>query len=279
MTLGTIQLLLGRHGARDHYLGGRYRSPDHGLRPRSLAFSLSARTIHLFERLTPSQLQVPVPPRHLFPYISTRYEVSAVAFAQRVEAAGGKSYNVESRPSGEMDQHYAELHAAAQRADLAFFKRPTYEGYLAVAEVEERFGALRESLIEASLEHFAGRGHDVVARLGRIHSRARRIARRGFAVRTRIGAGCFFPEQVLKRRAAFGLEVREEDRSRGYIDRFLRMVPSWEAGLALPPRERLLSLQGEELAAVHRRFDALARASRSLPELRDLLQVLAEVTG
>lgn len=274
-----IQLLLGRHGARDHYLGGRYRSPDRGRRPRSLAFPLSERTVHLFERLTPSQLQVPVPPRHLFPRISTRYEVSATAFAQRVEAAGGKSYNVESRPSREMDRHYAELHAAAQRADLAFFKRPTWEGYLAVAGAEERFGALRESLIEANLEHFAARGHDVVARLGRIHSRARRIARRGFAVRTRIGAGCFFPEQVLKRRAIFGLEVREEDRRRGYVDRFLRIVPAWGRRTPLPSRDFLLGLRGERLAAVHQRFDAAARASRSLPELRDLLRILEEVAG
>jgi hypothetical protein len=272
-----IQLLLGRHGGGDHYLGGCYRSPGCPPRPRSLAFPLSEKTVHLFERLTPSQLREPVPPRRLFPAFSTRYQRTAFLFAQRVEAAGGRSYNVESRPSDEVDRCYAELHEAALRADLAFFKRPTYEGYAAVTEAEERFGALRESLIESNLEHFAALGHDVVARLGRVHSRARRMARRGFAVRTRIGAGGFFPEQVLKRRAIFGLRVREEDRIRGYLDRFLRIVPAWERGLSLPPRAFLLSLRGEPLAAACQRFDAAARV-RSLPELKELLRILQEVS-
>src|SRR4029077_8117632 len=193
--------------------------------------------------------------------------------------AGGRSYNVESRPSPEVDQRYAELHDAALQADLAFFRRPTWEVYLATAEVEERFNALRESLIEENVGHFAALGHEVVARLGRIHSRVRRLAHRGLAVRTRTGTGSFFPEQVLKRRALFGLAVREEDRLRAYIDRFLRIVPAWEPEAALPSRRFLLSLCGEELAAVQARFDAAARSSRSLPELGDLLRILEEAAG
>jgi hypothetical protein len=98
-------------------------------------------------------------------------------------------------------------------------------------------------------------------------------------VRTEIGGGSFFPEQVLKRRAAFGLPVREEDRMRAYVDRFLRIVPSWRPGLSLPPRERLLALGGGELAAVTERFNAAAQATRGLPELRDLLAILDEVAG
>jgi hypothetical protein len=272
--MGTIQLLLGRHGGRDHYLGGRYRSPDRPRRARSLAFPLSGRTVHLFERLTPSQLREPVLPRHLFPAVSTRYEKTAVLFAHQVEKAGGRSYNAESRPSPEADRLYAELHAAALRADLDYFRRPTWETYLATAEIEARFAALREGLIEESLEHFAARGHDVVARLGRMHSRARRLARRGLAVRARTGAGSFFPEQVLKRRVLFGLPVREEDRMRAYVDRFLRIVPAWGPGASMPSRRSLFSLRGERLAAVRERFDAVARASRSLPELADLLRIL-----
>jgi len=275
---GTIQLLLGRHGGRDHYLGGRYRSPDRPRGVRSLAFPLSARTVHLFERLTPSQLRVPVPPRHLFPVLLTRYERTAALFAHQVESAGGKTYNAESRPSPEADRLYAELHDAALRADLDLFRRPTWEAYLATAEVEARFGALRESLIEDNMAHFAALGHDVVARLGRMHSRARRLARRGLAVHARTGAGSFFPEQVLKRRALFGLPIREEDRMRAYVDRFLRLVPAWGAnggrGPALPPRTALLALRGERLATLCERFDAAARASRSLPELADLLRIL-----
>jgi len=191
---------------------------------------------------------------------------------------GGKSYNAESRPSPEADQLYAELHDAALRADLDLFRRPTWEAYLATAEVEARFAALRERLIEESLAHFAALGHDVVARLGRMHSRARRLARRGLAVRVRTGAGSFFPEQVLKRRALFDLPIREEDRMRAYVDRFLRLVPAWGAnggrGPAMPPRRVLQALRGERLATVCERFDAAARASRSLPELADLLRLL-----
>jgi hypothetical protein len=277
--MGTIHLLLGRHGGRDHYLGGRYRSPDRPRRPRSLAFPLSGRTVHLFERLNPSQLRVPVPPRDLFPLFATRYERTAALFARQVEVAGGKSYNVESRPSPAADRLYAELHAAALRADLELFRHPAWGTYLATAEVETRFGALRESLIEENLAHFAALGHDVVARLGRMHSRARRLARRGLIVRARTGAGSFFPEQVLKRRSLFGLAVREEDRMRAYVDRFLRIVPAWGPRVALPPRRFLLELRGEGLAAVHERFDAAARASRSLPELADLLRILTEAAG
>ena len=275
---GTIQLLLGRHAARDHYLGGRYRRPERR-RARHLAFPLSERTIHLFELITPSQLREPVPARSILPGFSSRYDLTAAAFARRVEAAGGKCYNAESRPDEATDRLYAELREAATRADLAFFKRPTYDGYQPLAEVEERFSTLRENLIEANLEHFASRGHDVVARLGRIHSRARRIARRGFVVRTQTCAGAFFPEQVLKRRAALGLEVREEDRMRGYIDRFLRIVPAWEPDVKLPPQERLLALSAERVVAVCERFDAAARACRSLPELRDLLRILEETAA
>jgi hypothetical protein len=277
--MGTIQLLLGRHGGRDHYLGGRYRSPDRPHRPRSLAFPLSERTTHLFERLTPSQLRVPVPPRHLFPFLFTRYEKTAALFAHQVEKAGGRSYNAESRPSPEADQCYAALHAEALRADLELFRQPTWEAYLATAEVEIRFGALREDLIEENVKHFAALGHDVVVRLGRMHSRTRRLARRGLAVRARTGAGCFFPEQVLKRRALFGLPVGEEDRMRAYADRLLRIVPAWGGGAVLPPRRFLLGLRGERLAAVRERFDAAARASRSLPELADLLRILEESAG
>jgi hypothetical protein len=273
MTAGTIQLLFGRHGAKDHYLGGRYRQPG---RSRPLAFPLSARTVHLFEFITPSQLREPVPARGMFPAFATRYDLTALAFALRVEGAGGKSFNAESRTSVEEDRLYAELQTAALRADLAFFKRPAWEDYLRVAATEERFGALRQDLIEANLEHFASQGHDVVARLGRIHSRARQLARRGFALCTQIGAGSFFPEQVLKRRVMFGRPVREEDQMRAYVDRFLRIVPAWDPVSKLPSREFLLSLAGERLAAVRERFDAAARASRSLPELRDLLAILAE---
>ncbi|HEY0512827.1 MAG TPA: hypothetical protein VGH73_13035 [Thermoanaerobaculia bacterium] len=273
-----IQLLLGRHGSKDHYLGGRYRPAGRPRRSQRLAFPLGEGTIHLFEFITPSQLREPVPARRIFPSYSSRYDLTALVFAQQVEKYGGQNYNAESRPSAAVDGEYARLHAAAMEADLAFFKRPTYECYLAVAAVEERFGALREGLIEENLEHFASQGHDVVARLGRLHSRVRRLARRGFRVRTRIGTGSFFPEQILKRRAIFGLPVSEEDRMRGYVDRFLRIMPVWEWRLELPSRRRLLALQGAELEAVHRGFDAAARASRALPELRDLLRIIEEAT-
>lgn len=276
--MGTIQLLLGRHGPGDHYLGGRFRRRDRPRRSPSLAFPLGPETIHLFEFLTPSQLREPVIPRRMFPNIGSRYEITAVGFAQKVEVAGGKTFNAESRPSAEMDARYAALHEAAQQADLKFFKRPLYEVFLAVSEVEEEFMTLRENLIEANLEHFASQGHNVVARLGRIHSAVRRLARRGFVVRTQTGAGSFFPEQILKRRAAFGLGIREEDRMRAYADRFLRIVPSWHRGFELPPHERLLALRGRDLESVAQRFDEAARASRSLPELRDLLAILDEVT-
>lgn len=277
--MATIQLLLGRHAGRDHYLGGRYKRPGRARPQCSLAFSLGEGTIHLFEHIAPSQFREPVPAVRILPRFSTRYDLTALAFARRVEAAGGRNYNAESRPTAAADREYAELWEAALRADLAFFKRPTWDAYLPLAAAEERFGALRENLIEDNVEHFASRGHDVVARLGRLHSRVRRIAGRGFVVRTRIGGGTFFPEQVLKRRALFGLEVREEDRMRGYIDRLLRIVPAWKPGLGLPPQEVLLSLRGEALAAVHERFDTAARASSSLPELRDLLRILAGEAG
>lgn len=279
MTPGTIHLLLGRHGPRDHYLGGRYKSPARGRSSRSLAFPLTERTIHLFELITSSQLREPVPPGRIFSRISSHYDRTALAFARDVEGAGGKSYNAESRPSARMDRHYASLREEALAADLAFFKRPSFDRYLALAGIEARFGALREDLIAANLEHFASRGYDVVARLGRVHSTVRRISRSGFVVRTHIGAGSFFPEQVLKRRVLLGLDVREEDRERGYIDRFLRIVPAWEPDLGIPSHEFLLSLRGETLAAVHRRFDARARASRSLPDLRDLVRILEEDAG
>jgi hypothetical protein len=279
MTSGKIQLLFGRHGPQDHYLGGRYRQDERPQRCRRLAFPLSERTVHLFELITPSQLREPVPAHRMFPSFSTRYHLTALRFAQRVQACGGTSFNAESRTSGEQDRLYAELRNSAACADLAFFKEPTYEGYVSVVEAEERFGALRQELIEANLEHFASCGHDVVARLGRIHSRARRLARSGFRVRTQIGSGSFFPEQVLKRRAMFGLALREEDRMRAYVDRFLRIVPAWDRGSELPPRELLLSLQGGQLAAVQERFDAAARAPRPLPELRDLLKILEEAAG
>lgn len=276
----TIQLLLGRHGPEDHYLGGRYYPPDRARRrPGTLAFRLSERTIHLFERTVPRQLLEPVPAQSLFPELSSRYERTAVAFARRVEQAGGRSYNAESRPTDEVDRHYAELGDAAQRADLAFFKRPTYAAYLALALLEDELGALREDLIEANVRHFASEGLDVVARLGRSHSRVRRLGRHGFVVRTRIGPGSFFPEQVLKRRAIFGLEVREEDRMRGYVDRLLRVVPIWSRDLKLPPHRVLLSLRGEELASVRDCFEDAVHASRSLPGARDLLGILQVVAG
>ncbi|MFP5286472.1 MAG: hypothetical protein ACLGI9_12095 [Thermoanaerobaculia bacterium] len=277
--MGTIQLLLGRHGPNDHYLGGRYYHPDRPRRPQTLAFPLSERTIHLYEYILPSQLRDPVPARWMFGSFSSRYDRTALQFALEVEEAGGKSYNAESRPDPDSDRHYAELHETAERADLAFFKRPTYARYLELAQAEERFGALRESLVEANLEHFASGGFDVVARLGRIHSSVQRLARRGFDVRTRIGAGSFFPEQILKRRAIFGLEVREEDRMRAYIDRLLRIVPLWSPRLKLPSHEFLLSLRDDRLAAVRERFEAAVALSRSLPAARDLLAVLVEVAG
>jgi hypothetical protein len=276
LVAGTIHLLFGRHGARDHYLGGRYRPLGRGGRPGRLAFALGGSTVHLFERITPSQLREPVPGGAIFPDTATRYRLSAVAFALRVEAAGGRSYNAESRPSAALDREYARLRDAALTADRTFFQRPTYAAYLALAAAEGRFGALRQDLIEANLEHFAAQGHDVVARLGRVHSRARRLARRGLVVRARIGAGSFFPEQALKRRALFGLAVREEDRRRGYVDRLLRTVPAWEAGPDLPTHRRLFSLAGEHLAAVVRHFDAAAGAARSLPTLRELRRILDE---
>lgn len=277
--MGTIQLLLGRHGPNDHYLGGRYYRPDRPRRPQTLAFPLSARTVHLYEYIIPSQLREPVPARRMFGSFSSRYDRTALQFALAIEDAGGKSYNAESRPDPESDRRYAELHEAAERADLAFFKRPSYARYLELAQTEERFGALRESLVEANLEHFASEGFDVVARLGRIHSRVQRLARRGFAVKTRIGAGSFFPEQILKRRAIFGLEVREEDRMRAYVDRLLRIVPLWSPRLKLPSHEFLLSLRDVRLAAVQERFEAAVAASRSLPAARDLLAILVEVAG
>jgi hypothetical protein len=280
LIMSTIQLLLGRHGPDDHYLGGRYHPPGHARRrPGTLPFRLSARTVHLFERTVPRQRLEPVPAESIFPELASRYERTAVAFAHRIEQAGGRSYNVESRPTEELDRRYAELGDAAERADLAFFKRPTYAAYLALGRLEEELGALREDLIEANVRHFAAAGLDVVARLGRSHSRVRRLGRCGFVVRTRIGPGSFFPEQILKRRAIFGLEVCEEDRLRGYIDRLLRIVPIWSRGLKLPPHRVLLALRGEELASVRDRFEAAVHASRSLPGVRDLLAILQEVSG
>jgi len=277
--MGTIHLLLGRHGAVDHYLGGRYQRPDRVRAPRPLAFPLSGRTVHLFELITPSQPREPVPARRIFPSFSTRYEVTALAFAERVEAAGGRNYNSESRPSASRDREYAALSEAALRADLAFFKRPTYGCYLDLVGVEERFTALREQLIEENLEHFASQGHDVVARLGRIHSQVRRISRRGFVTHTHIGLGSFFPEQVLKRKEVFGIPVGEDDRRRGYVDRLLRLLPIWEAGLHLPSHQSILALSGEKLAAVCERFESAVVASGALPRLRELLAILEEAAG
>jgi hypothetical protein len=277
--MGTIHLLLGRHGPNDHYLGGRFRRPDRACSPRTLAFALSERTVHLFELIAPCQLREPVAARRMLPSYSTRYELTALAFAQKVESAGGGNYNAESRPSAGSDREYAELSDAAHRADLAFFRKPTYAGYLTLIEIEERFSFQRDDLIEANLEHFASRGHDVVARLGRVHSPVRRIARRGFTVQTQIGSGSFFPEQILKRRARLGLPVSEEDRMRGYADRLLRIVPIWEAGLKMPPHRFILSLAGEELAAVCERFEQAVFASGSLPAMRSLLAILEEVCG
>jgi hypothetical protein len=277
---GMAQLLLGRHGPNDHYLGGRYYRTGRGRRqPRVLAFPLGGKTIHLFESLIPSQRREPVPAQRIFPKFSTRYELTAFSFARKVESAGGKSYNAESRPSAKLDRRYAELYEAAQRADLAFFKRPVYAVYLELMRAEERFGALRESLIEGNIEHFASRGNDVVARLGRMHSAIRRLAGRGIALTAQIGAGSFFPEQVLKRKLSFGLPVGEEDRMRAYIDRLLRLLPLWDAGVRLPSHGLILSLAGAELAAVRDRCEAAVEESGGLPRLRDLLGILASVTG
>jgi hypothetical protein len=273
---GTAHLLLGRHGANDHYLGGRYHRADRPPRaPAWLAFPLSDRTIHLFELILPSQRREPVPARRIFQSFSTRYELTALFFARRVERRGGKSYNAESRHSAELDERYEELQQAALGADLAFFKKPTYERYLDLAGAEASFGELRESLIEDNIEHFALGGHDVVARLGRIHSRARRLGSRGIAVKSHIGAGSFFAEQVMKRRLLFGLEVSEPDRMRAYIDRLLRLVPIWNPALQLPPRRAILALAGDDLARVHARFQAAVAAARALPDYRNLLAILA----
>lgn len=277
--MGVIQLLLGRHGPGDHYLGGRFYRPDRRPRSRALAFALGPRTIHLFEHTTPSQRREAVPAQRIFPSFSTRYELTALAFCRAVEAAGGRSFNAESRPTAELDERYAGLYEAAQVADLAFFKRPTYSQYLALVKVDEEFSALREDLIEANVEHFASAGHDVVVRLGRIHSRVLRLGRRGFHVRTRNGPGSFFPEQILKRKAIFGLEVSEEDRLRGYADRLLRVVPIWDGRSKLPPHSFLLSLSREELESVRDRFEAAVRAARSLPAIRELLGILADAAG
>ncbi len=277
--MSAIQLLLGRHGPGDHYLGGRFFRPDRHRRPRALVFPLSDRTIHLFEHSTPSQRREPVPAQRIFPSFSTRYEVTALVFSRAVEAAGGRSFNVESRPTAELDDRYAGLHEAAQVADLAFFKRPTYEQYLALVKVDEELATLREDLIEANVEHFAAAGHDVIVRLGRIHSRVQRLGRRGFHMRTRNGPGSFFPEQILKRKATFGIEVREEDRLRGYADRLLRIVPIWDGRSKLPPHGLLLALSRKELESVRDGFEAAVRASRSLPGIRELLAILAEVAG
>lgn len=273
-----IHLLLGRHGARDHYLGGRFRSRERARRfPRELAFPLTSRTVHLFELLTPSQRREPVPPDRLFPAFTTRYQVTALRFARQVEAVGGRSYNVESRPSAALDRRYGEFYDHALRADLGFFKRPTYEVYLDLAASEESFGRLRDDLMAENLEHFAAAGLDVVARLGRVHSTVRRIRRSGLPLRCEIGPGSYYPEQVLKRRALLGLGVREEDRMRAYVDRLLRIVPVWTNGYRLPDRRTLLSLEGEALEAARDRFDAAARASRSLPSVEHLLGILEEV--
>jgi hypothetical protein len=272
---GTAHLLLGRHGANDHYLGGRYHRAGRPARaPAWLAFPLGDRTIHLFELIVPSQRREPVPAQRIFQSFSTRYELTALFFARRVERRGGKSYNAESRPSAELDERYGELQQAALGADLAFFKKPTYERYLALAEAEASFGELRESLIEGNIEHFARGGHEVVARLGRLHSRARRLGSRGIAVAAHIGAGSFFAEQVMKRRLLFGLEVSEPDRMRAYVDRLLRLVPIWNPALQLPPRRAILALAGDDLARVHAGFEAAVAGARALPEYGDLLAIL-----
>ena len=276
--MGIIHLLLGRHGPSDHYLGGRFYWPDRRRRSGALAFPLSGRTVHLFEHITPSQRCEPVPAQRIFPSFSTRYELTALGFAREVTAAGGRSFNAESRPTAELDDRYAGLYEAAQVADLAFFKHPTYARYLTVVEVDEELGALREDLIEANVEHFASTGHDVVARLGRIHSRVQRLRRRGFDLRTRNGSGSFFPEQILKRKSILGLTVCEEDRLRGYADRLLRVVPNWY-GRPLPPTGFLVALSREELESVRDRFEAAVQAARSLPDLRKLLAILTEVAG
>jgi hypothetical protein len=46
----------------------------------------------------------------------------------------------------------------------------------------------------------------------------------------------------------------------------------------MPPRGFLLRLRGRELEAVQRRFDLLGRSS-GLPELHDLVRILAEEAG
>jgi hypothetical protein len=277
---GIAQLLLGRHGPNDHYLGGRYRRAGRAPRqPRALAFPLGPATIHLFEFIARSQRREPVAPGRIFPSFSSRYELTALAFARCVESAGGKSYNAESRPSAALDRQYAELHDAAMQADLAFFKLPLYTRYLALIDAEDQFGSLRQGLIEGNVTHFTSYHRDVVARLGRVHSRVRRLARQGVVVVTRIGAGSFFPEQVLKRRSAFGLPVREEDRMRGYIDRLLRLAPLWDPALELPSHALVLSLAGAQLDAVRAGFEAAAEASRALPHGRDLLRILGKTTG
>jgi len=277
---GTAQLLLGRHAPNDHYLGGRFYRPAHGQRTvRGLSFALGAHTVHLFEALAAAQRRVPVPARALFPRFTTRYELTALAFAQRVESAGGVNYNAESRPTARLDRRYAELYTAAQRADLAFFKRPVYAVYRRVVVEEERFSRLRERLIAANVEHFTARGCDVIVRLGRMHSAVRRAAALGGRVTTQIGAGSFFPEQVLKRKLAFGLPVCEEDRMRAYVDRLLRLLPLWEAGAALPPPGLLFALAGPALAAVRDRCEAAVVESGTLPPLRRLAHILAEASG
>lgn len=275
----SILLLLGRHAPQDHYLGGRYVAKGRRRQPKTVPFALSPKTIHLFEMLRPSQLAEPVPPERIFDSFQTRYQLTALAFARRVAEAGGESFNAESRHEPAVDRTYRALYAAAQEADLAFFELPTRERYCELRRAELEFTALREELMRCNLRHFHLRGADVVARLGRMHSGVRLVARDGLPVAAHIGAGSFFAEQVLVRRALFSRPISAADEARAYVDRLLRMAPLWQGAGELPAPRALLRLTAKGSCALAERTEALVSEHGGLPTAEAVLALLSEAEG
>ncbi len=273
--MSHVLLILGRHGANDHYLGGRFRpAGTAGRRNRTPPFRVDRDTVHLFELVEYDQCRQPVPAQRIFPEFTTRYQLSALSFAKAIEERGGRNFNAEARPDEDLDRRYSQLCDVAKRSDHAFFKQPTCASFRDFKRDDIAFGRFREDLMISNIEHFASRGYNVVARLGRIHSRVRRLDGQGFRVTTQIGSGSFFPAQVLYRKAVLGLRVTEEDWQRSYVDQLLRTVPMW--GSALPPKKVVFSLQGDVLREVVERFESLVMETGSLPSGKDLLGILTE---
>ncbi len=278
--MNHVVLILGRHGADDHYLGGRFRRAG-GTARKSLTipFRMGRDTVHLFELIEPGRLRQAVPAQRIFPDFTTRYQLSALRFAKTVEERGGRNFNAEARADEALDREYSRLYDATIRSDLAFFKEPTYARFLDLSRDEVAFGRFREDLMISNIEHFTSRGHDVIARLGRVHSRVRRLDGQGLEVTTHIGSGNFFPTQVLYRKTVMGIPATAEDRQRGYVDQVVRTVPTWSPGSTLPHKEIVFSLQGDALREVVERFETLVTRQGSLPKGKELLGILNEASA